>query len=169
GVVAYLIATFVFYWWHRWRHEVPLLWRLFHQIHHSPRRIEVITSFYKHPGEMIANSLIGSALVYALLGLTPQGGAIYTLLTALGEFFYHTNVRTPRWLGLLFQRPEMHRVHHEHGYHRNNYSDLPLWDMFFGTYESPRAFPGNCGFDAADEERLVEMLGYVDVHARKRC
>src|SRR5262249_20173228 len=61
GVVAYLIATFVFYWWHRWRHEVPLLWRLFHQIHHSPRRIEVITSFYKHPGEMIVNSLIGSA------------------------------------------------------------------------------------------------------------
>jgi hypothetical protein len=44
-----LIAYFIFYWWHRWRHESDLLWRLFHQIHHSPQRLEVITSFYKHP------------------------------------------------------------------------------------------------------------------------
>jgi len=35
------------------------------------------------------------ALVYALLGLTPEAGAIYTLCTALGEFFHHTNVTTP--------------------------------------------------------------------------
>lgn len=49
GIVAYIIATFVFYWWHRWRHEKDWLWRYFHQIHHSPQRLEVITSFYKHP------------------------------------------------------------------------------------------------------------------------
>ncbi|MBL8303123.1 MAG: sterol desaturase family protein, partial [Ideonella sp.] len=36
GLIAYGIATFVFYWWHRWRHEVDWLWRGFHQIHHSP-------------------------------------------------------------------------------------------------------------------------------------
>ena len=71
GLIAYFIATFVFYWWHRARHESDLLWRLFHQIHHSPQRLEVITSFYKHPLEMTVNSLIGSLLVYALLGLTP--------------------------------------------------------------------------------------------------
>jgi sterol desaturase/sphingolipid hydroxylase (fatty acid hydroxylase superfamily) len=39
GLLAYFIATFVFYWWHRARHESDLLWRLFHQIHHSPQRI----------------------------------------------------------------------------------------------------------------------------------
>jgi sterol desaturase/sphingolipid hydroxylase (fatty acid hydroxylase superfamily) len=39
GLIAYFIATFVFYWWHRWRHEHPLLWRWFHQIHHSPQRL----------------------------------------------------------------------------------------------------------------------------------
>ena len=26
--------------------------------------------------------------------------------------FYHTNVRTPRLMGYVFQRPEMHRIHH---------------------------------------------------------
>jgi len=165
GLVAYFIATFVFYWWHRWRHESALLWRLFHQIHHSPQRIEVVTSFYKHPGEMIINSIIGSVLVYALLGLSLEGGAIYTLCTALGEFFYHTNVRTPRWIGYIFQRPEMHRVHHEFGRHRNNYGDIVWWDMLFGTYENPRDFKGTCGYEDFREQQLLEMLVYRDVHA----
>ena len=164
GLLAYLVATFVFYWWHRWRHESSLLWRIFHQIHHSPQRLEVITSFYKHPLEMVVNSLIGSLLVYAVLGLSPAGGAIYTLCTALGEFFYHTSVRTPRWVGLIFQRPEMHRIHHEYGRHRNNYGDIVWWDMLFGTYENPPSWDGRCGFDDWREQRLGAMLRFRDVH-----
>lgn len=164
GIIAYVMATFLFYWWHRWRHEVPLLWRLFHQIHHSAQRIEVFTSFYKHPGEMIVNSIIGSLLVYALLGLSPEAGAIYTACTAFGEFFYHTNVRTPHWIGYIFQRPEMHRIHHQYGRHRNNYGDLACWDMLFGTYENPKTFRATCGFDDVREQRLVQMLAYRDVH-----
>jgi sterol desaturase/sphingolipid hydroxylase (fatty acid hydroxylase superfamily) len=164
GLIAYFIATFVFYWWHRWRHEVDILWRLFHQIHHSPRRIELITSFYKHPGEMVVNSLIGSVLVYTLLGLSLEAGAVYTACCALGEFFYHTNVRTPRWIGYFFQRPEMHRIHHQHDRHKNNYGDIVWWDMLFGTYENPRLFTKECGFDAQKEEMLGRMLLYADVH-----
>jgi sterol desaturase/sphingolipid hydroxylase (fatty acid hydroxylase superfamily) len=164
GMLAYFIATFVFYWWHRARHESDLLWRLFHQIHHSPRRIEVITSFYKHPVEMIVNSIIGSLLVYALLGLSPEAGAVYTLCTALGEFFYHTSVRTPRWVGWFFQRPEMHRIHHQHGRHKNNYGDIVWWDWLFGTYENPPTFDATCGFDPDKEERLADMLAWRDVH-----
>jgi len=164
GLFAYFIATFVFYWWHRWRHEHDLLWRLFHQIHHSPQRLEVITSFYKHPGEMVVNSLLGSLLVYALLGLSAEAGAVYTLCTALGEFFYHTNVKTPRWIGWFFQRPEMHRIHHQHGRHKNNYGDITWWDMLFGTYENPKEWVHQCGFDDHREQRLFEMLAHRDVH-----
>lgn len=168
GFIAYFIATFVFYWWHRGRHEIDFLWRGFHQIHHSPQRLEVITSFYKHPGEMVFNSILGSLLVYTLLGLSLEGGAIYTLCTALGEFFYHTNVKTPRWVGFVFQRPEMHRIHHRHGRHKNNYGDFPWWDMLFGTYENPRDWVHTCGFDDDKEQRLVAMLAYEDVHAEAR-
>ncbi|RPH44636.1 MAG: sterol desaturase family protein [Burkholderiales bacterium] len=164
GLLAYFIATFVFYWWHRWRHEHALLWRGFHQIHHSPQRLEVITSFYKHPGEMVVNSIIGSVLVYACLGLSPEGAGVYTLCTALGEFFYHTNVRTPRWVGFFFQRPEMHRIHHQHGRHRNNYGDITWWDMLFGTYENPPEWRDRCGFDDDQEQQLLRMLAYRDVH-----
>lgn len=164
GVIAYFIATFVFYWWHRWRHENEFLWRAFHQIHHSPQRLEVITSFYKHPGEMVVNSILGSLLVYTLLGLSLEAGAVYTFCTAVGEFFYHTNVRTPRWVGFVFQRPEMHRIHHQYGRHKNNYGDITWWDMLFGTYENPKDWVHTCGFDDDKEQQLVAMLRYRDVH-----
>lgn len=150
GVIAYVLTTFLFYWWHRWRHTVDFLWKHFHQIHHSPQRLEVITSFYKHPLEMTVNSVIGSLLVYTVLGLNPEAGAIYTLCTALGEFFYHTNVKTPQWIGYIFQRPEMHRIHHEYEKHSHNYGDIVWWDMLFGTYRNPKEFRSirrkNCGW-----------------------
>ncbi|HEY6988031.1 MAG TPA: sterol desaturase family protein [Bryobacteraceae bacterium] len=164
GLIAYLIGTFVFYWWHRWRHQIDFLWRAFHQIHHSPQRIEVITSFYKHPLEMIANSIIGSVIVYTLLGLNLEGGAVFTFCCAAGEFFYHTNVKTPRWIGYFFQRPEMHRIHHQYDRHKNNYGDITWWDMLFGTYENPKDFTSKCGFDPAREERLAPMIAFHDVH-----
>lgn len=164
GLIAYFIATFIFYWWHRWRHTVDFLWQHFHQIHHSPQRIEVITSFYKHPLEMTANSLIGSALVYTLLELNMEAGAIYTLCTALGEFFYHTNIKTPQWIGYVFQRPEMHRIHHQYNKHTNNYGDIVWWDMIFGTYQNPKEFDATCGFDNEKEQKLLDMLKFKDVH-----
>jgi sterol desaturase/sphingolipid hydroxylase (fatty acid hydroxylase superfamily) len=165
GFIAYLIGTFVFYWWHRWRHQVDFLWRAFHQIHHSPQRIEVITSFYKHPFEMIANSIIGSSIVYTFLGLDLHGGAAFTFFCAAGEFFYHTNIRTAHWIGYFFQRPEMHRIHHQYDRHKNNYGDITWWDMLFGTYENPKEFTSTCGFDPAKEEQLAPMIAFRDVHS----
>jgi sterol desaturase/sphingolipid hydroxylase (fatty acid hydroxylase superfamily) len=164
GFIAYFIATFIFYWWHRYRHQIDFLWTHFHQIHHSPQRLEVVTSFYKHPLEMFTNSIIGSVLVYSFLGLSLEAGAVYTLFTALGEFFYHTNIKTPRWVGYIFQRPEMHRIHHEYDKHKNNYGDIVWWDILFGTYENPKDFKSKCGFDYEKEQRLFDMLKFKDVH-----
>lgn len=52
--------------------------------------------------EMTVNSIVGSLLVYTFLGLNMEAGAIYTLCTFLGEFFYQTNVKTPQWVGYIF-------------------------------------------------------------------
>src|SRR5258708_39865276 len=89
GCLAYFIGTFVFYWWHRWRHRIDFLWLGFHQIHHSPQRIEGITSFYKHPLEMTVNSIIGSLLGFPTPVLNLQPGAVSTACPALREFFFH--------------------------------------------------------------------------------
>lgn len=163
GLVAYLVSTFVYYWWHRLRHDSPLFWRLCHQLHHSPRRLEIVMSFYKHPVEIALNAILSSAIVYALLGCSVEAGAVYTLLTAVAEFFYHWNMRTPHWLGFIVQRPESHRVHHQYRHHTNNFADLPVWDWLFGTFKNPRGWNGRCGFDAWREERFDDMLAFRDV------
>src|SRR5690606_17003560 len=124
----------VFYWWHRARHDVNFLWLALHQIHHSPARIETITSFYKHPLEIVCNSLIIGFINHVILGVGLEGAAWTLLFSAVGEYFYHMNIATPRWVGLFFQRPEMHRIHHQLGRHYHNFSDIPLWDALFGTY-----------------------------------
>ncbi len=168
AIVGYLAITLVYYFWHRARHESHWLWRLMHQVHHSPQRIEVLTSFYKHPLEIAANSLLSSAILYLGVGLAPEPAALAVLMTGLAELFYHWNVRTPRWVGYLIQRPESHCLHHEMGVHSRNFADLPVWDILFGTFENPRAFDGRCGFADDRERRLGAMLAFEDVHAPRR-
>jgi len=158
AVLGYFVITFFYYWWHRWRHEFSFLWRWFHQVHHSPQRIEIITSFYKHPFEIFVNSVMSSAILYFVVGLNPLAGAYAFLLTGLAELFYHWNIATPYWLGFIIQRPESHCVHHKAGYHTNNFADLPLWDMMFGTFENPRVWDADCGFGKTGELELWKML-----------
>lgn len=156
--IAYVAVTFVFYFWHRARHASTFLWNIFHQIHHSPVRIETVTSFYKHPSEILLNSAIVSGVVYGVLGCDADVGGRVTIVTAVAEMLYHMNVRTPYVWGYVFQRPEMHRIHHERGKHRSNYADLPVWDMLFGTYVNPRDGDVACGFAPPREERFADML-----------
>lgn len=85
-----------------------------------------------------------------MLGISVPAAAIYTGIAALAEFFYHWNVRTPRWLGPFFQRPESHRVHHKQGYHTNKFSGLvklasPSWvdgTAFWHVAQNPLARDG---------------------------
>ena len=164
GVIGYLVSTFVYYWWHRVRHHSHQLWLGLHQVHHSPIRLETMTAFYKHPFELICNSVLSGLIGYTLLGLDVGGAGWMTAFSALGEFFYHMNVRTSRWVGWFIQRPEMHRIHHERGVHASNYGDLPIWDMLFGTYRNPARFEGPCGFAEQRELEVVQLLMCRDVN-----
>jgi sterol desaturase/sphingolipid hydroxylase (fatty acid hydroxylase superfamily) len=71
-------------------------------MHHSPQRVEIITAFYKHPFELIADSLICSAILYIGLGVTPAAAANAVLLSGLAELYYHWNIKTHYWLGYIF-------------------------------------------------------------------
>jgi sterol desaturase/sphingolipid hydroxylase (fatty acid hydroxylase superfamily) len=167
AVIGYFAITFVFYWWHVARHRSDFLWRWLHQMHHSAQRLEVLTAFYKRPAEIVADTVIASALLYLVLGLTPMTAAFAMVLSGLGELFYHWNVRTPYWLGFIFQRPESHLIHHEEGLHDYNYSDLPLWDLLFGTFRNPREWNARCGLGEENERRVIAMLMGIDVWKSK--
>lgn len=163
--IAYLGITFVFYWWHRVRHDSILLWNVFHQLHHSASRLETITSFYKHPFEIILNSLLMGTISYMIFGLNVEAVAWTIIYSSFGEYFYHMNIKTPHWVGYFFQRPEMHKIHHKEGVHYNNFSDLPLWDMLFGTYENPKEQNEiKCGFSEDREKQFAKILAFKNVN-----
>lgn len=162
GLIGYLVVTFINYWWHRFRHQSDLLWRLFHQIHHSTHRLQTAAALYAHPLDYASTVFIINVVVYAIFGFDPLSAAWTTTWVGVFELWEHTNIRTPRWLGYLIVRPEMHRVHHELDRHKNNYG-LPLWDMLFGTYENSYR-DVECGFQKDRESRLRDMLRFKDVH-----
>ena len=162
GAFYWFAGTFVFYWWHRIRH-LDGFWRVLHQVHHSASRIEVLTSFYKHPLEIAADSILASFLIYCVFGGTAEAGAWTSLFGAVGEYFYHSNLKTPRWLGLFVQRPEHHSLHHELGVHAFNFGDITLWDRLFGTFRDTDGFSARCGFPGRQEQQLAAMLCFRDV------
>jgi sterol desaturase/sphingolipid hydroxylase (fatty acid hydroxylase superfamily) len=162
GLIGWFIGTFVFYWWHRARHDVNILWRVCHQVHHSPARIEMLTAFYKHPVEIAADSVIMSALMFSLLGASLGGAAWFNVFAVFGEYFYHSNLRTPHWLGYFLQRPEHHSIHHQLDVHKFNFGDITWWDRLFGTFRETDDFAPQCGFPSQHERHLASMLLFRD-------
>jgi sterol desaturase/sphingolipid hydroxylase (fatty acid hydroxylase superfamily) len=162
GIIGWLIGTFFFYWWHRFRHTKSL-WYVFHQVHHSPSRIEVATSFYKHPIEILSDSILTAIILYPFLGCSMMGVFWNNFFAAIAEYFYHANIKTPGWIRYFIQTPELHSIHHEYDVHFFNFSDLPLWDRMFGTYRDATEFADRCGFNEQSENRLLTMLMFRPV------
>lgn len=163
GVFGFALTSFIAYWWHRAMHKYDLLWRIFHQLHHSPRRIEALTSFYMHPFDGIAATFLNAVCCYLVLGLNAYGTAASLIFAALYNIYIHADLKTPYWLGYLIQRPEMHRVHHKRMHHSQNYG-FAVWDLLFGTFENPKEYIEEVGFDKKRENRIYEMLKNKDVY-----
>jgi sterol desaturase/sphingolipid hydroxylase (fatty acid hydroxylase superfamily) len=156
AAVGLLAASLAGYAWHRAAHASPLLWRCFHQLHHAPRRLDVASASIFHPSEMVVYTLLPLFVTTLVLGLDPLAAAIVGLLATFNAVFQHADLRTPRWLSWLIQRPEAHSIHH--AAHAWNYSDLPIWDRLFGTFREPKGFEPSVGFDQTASGRWVSML-----------
>ncbi len=161
AVVGILVYETLHYAYHRAAHESRFLWRAAHQMHHSAESNDAFGAYYLHPLDIVAFTSIGSLVFFPLLGLSVSAGLIATAFVAFNAVFQHANLKTPRWVGYLIQRPESHQVHH--GVHRWNYADLPLIDMLFGTFRNPARYEGNVGFYRGASARIPEMLVGRDV------
>lgn len=165
--IAFAVISFVSYWQHRLKHRYDFLWRFFHQVHHAPSRVEIFTSFYRNPLEILVNMILISLILYALLGANSAIARNVVFIMGAADLFYHWNIKTPVWLGYIIQRPEAHCIHHLSGVHAYNYGDIPLWDIIFGTYRNVESFNGVCGFGAENENRFIAMMAGNDLGGRR--
>lgn len=157
-LVGVLALELISYGWHRALHRVPLLWRWFHQIHHSVERVDVFSAFVFHPFDVVGFSVMGSVALVLIVGVSPAAAGLANVIVFAAVVLGHTNVRTPRWLGYIVQRPENHALHHQRGVHGHNYADFSLIDMLFGTFENPATWEAQAGFFDGASERVGDML-----------
>jgi Fatty acid hydroxylase superfamily len=142
-VVGYLSTTLAVDARHRAAHAVPPLWRVFHQMHHAPRRLGAVGALVFHPSEAALYTLLGAGVNVMLLGLDRVAASIVGFLGSFNALFQHANLRTPRALGWPIQRSEAHSI--DHAVHGFIYSDLPQWDMLFGSYRCRPRLPAAGG------------------------
>src|SRR5688572_7199529 len=146
------------YAWHRTMHNTPFLWRWFHQMHHSAERVDIWGALYFHPFDTLGFTFVGSLALVLGFGVSAEAAILINYAATFMGLFQHANIRTPRWLGYLIQRPESHSCHHERGIHARNYGDLPVFDMIFGTFHNPKEFTGEVGFFDGSSRKVGPML-----------
>ena len=145
-------------------HKSDRLWKIFHQMHHSSERMDIPSTFYFSPMDMIGFTLLGSIVFALVMGVSPQAITLVILSLNFLSIFQHANISTPKWLGYFIQRPEQHAVHHERGVHKYNYSDFPIYDLLFGTFSNPKTHDKACGFFDGASNQIWEMLTFKDLN-----
>lgn len=162
-IIALLVFELLIYVWHRTMHRNDFLWRTFHQMHHSAERLDTFGTFYFSPMDMIGFTFIGSLTLSVIVGLSPEAVSWFLYINMFLVIFQHTNVKTPYWLGFIIQRPESHSIHHKKGVHAYNYSDLPIFDILFGTFKNPKNFEYDVGFYDGSSHKLRDILQFKDI------
>ena len=161
------------YWWHRFNHRLPLLWR-FHAVHHSDAEMDASSGVRFHTGEMVF-SFLARLAVLPLLGVTLPQLLVYETLSLPVILFHHSNLRissrADRGLRWLIVTPWMHYVHHSRWQPEtdSNYTSLlSVWDRLFGTFklrEKPAEI--SLGLDHYEEREWRRLPGLLAAPFRK--
>ncbi len=164
AIVALLFYELGVYVWHRSMHKSDFLWKIFHQMHHSAERVDTYGAFYFSPMDMLGFTILTSLAMVWVAGFTAYA-SIYAMYGATFlAVIQHANIKTPQWMGYIFQRPESHSLHHEKGTHAYNYSDLPLFDILFGSFRNPKYFSKETGFYPGASTKIVDMILFKDIN-----
>jgi sterol desaturase/sphingolipid hydroxylase (fatty acid hydroxylase superfamily) len=134
-IVLFLVTDFIWYWYHRFGHEVNLGWAV-HVVHHQSEDFNYTVSARITVFQSLIRCLFWSLL--PLIGFPATMISFFLLIHGAYPFFTHTQLIGK--LGALeyfLVTPSHHRVHHSSNekYLDKNYGDiLIIWDKFFGTF-----------------------------------
>jgi alkylglycerol monooxygenase len=134
-ILLFLLTDFIWYWYHRFAHEVNLFW-VAHIVHHQSEDFNYTVSVRITIFQAIVRCLFWS--VMPLLGFPPQMIFVFLLIHGAYPFFTHTQtIGKLGWLEYVLVTPSHHRVHHASNpeYLDKNFGDmLIIWDKLFGTF-----------------------------------
>jgi sterol desaturase/sphingolipid hydroxylase (fatty acid hydroxylase superfamily) len=131
-----LAQDFVYYWLHRFDHEIRFFWAT-HITHHSSQVMNFTVGFRSSVFQPIYRFIYFIPL--ALAGFSPWDIAFIYAATQIWGIFVHTElIKKMGWLEYIFVTPSHHRVHHGSNIKyldKNMGMFLIIWDKMFGTFQ----------------------------------
>ena len=162
-ILCFVIAEFFGYWAHRFRHEIPILWR-FHALHHSPRRLYFLNTSRFHPVDIA----VGQIFIFPFMVIMSVPADVIFWNTILFQnigLLSHCNIQFDNfWIfRILFNTDEHHRWHHSKVVKESNSNYAPsfiLWDVIFGTFHTTQdhSSPAVLGVSPEYPENIVDQL-----------
>jgi sterol desaturase/sphingolipid hydroxylase (fatty acid hydroxylase superfamily) len=139
----FLSLDFLFYWNHRFSHEINLLWAS-HVAHHSSEEYNLTVALRQ---SFLRNTIaLCFYIVFSFLSVPWEAMLLTDALNRLYQFWVHTRFikKLPNLFEFLFVTPAHHRVHHARNpeYLDKNYAGVFIfWDRIFGTFKEETIEP----------------------------
>jgi sterol desaturase/sphingolipid hydroxylase (fatty acid hydroxylase superfamily) len=135
-ILLLLGEDFLYYWLHRFDHEVRLFWAV-HVTHHSSGHINFTVGFRSSVFQPLYRFIY--FLPLAWLGFRPLDIVFMYSATQIWGIFVHTDlIGKMGWLEHILVTPSHHRVHHASNpkyLDKNMGMFLIVWDQLFGTFQ----------------------------------
>lgn len=135
-IVLVLFEDFMYYWLHRFDHEIRLFWAV-HITHHSSRKMNFTVGFRSSVFQPLYRFIY--FIPIALCGFRPIDIVFVYSATQIWGIFVHTEyIHKMGWLEYFMVTPSHHRVHHGSNpryLDKNMGMFLIIWDRFFGTFQ----------------------------------
>ena len=135
-IMLILMEDFLYYWLHRFDHEIRLFWAV-HVTHHSSEHMNFSVGFRSSVFQPLYRFIYFIPL--GLIGFQPLDILFIYSATQIWGIFVHTEmIHKMGWLEYLLVTPSHHRVHHASN---SKYLDknmgmfLIIWDKLFGTFQ----------------------------------
>lgn len=136
-ILLVLIEDFMYYWLHRFDHEIRLFWAV-HVTHHSSELMNFTVGFRSSVFQPLYRFIY--FIPIALLGFDPLDLLFVYSATQIWGIFVHTEyIQKMGWLEYVLVTPSHHRVHHGSNpkyLDKNMGMFLIFWDKLFGTFQA---------------------------------
>jgi len=131
-----LAEDFLYYWLHRFDHEIRFFWAT-HVTHHSSRQLNFTVGFRSSVFQPLYRFIYFIPLAWC--GFKPGDIAFIYSATQIWGIFVHTEmIKKMGWLEYFMVTPSHHRVHHASNpkyLDKNMGMFLIIWDKMFGTFQ----------------------------------
>lgn len=134
-IAVFVIYDFLYYWNHRFGHEVSLFWAA-HVVHHSSEDYNLTTALRQTSGSFFNFIFF---LPLAFFGVDPLMLITVGSINLVYQFWVHTqHIGKLGFIEWFMVTPSNHRVHHAQNqqYLDRNYGGVfIIWDRIFGSYQ----------------------------------